>query len=235
MHRPMYPRLFAIAGPLTDSIFPLPAGDATLGREPSNALTVVDPSISQKHFLLRQEDGRFHLLDLESGHATRVNGKSVKEQWLHHGDEIAAGDSVFVFLLEEEADEADDESEQDTPPPARVEFEEGHPFAETMQFHPRKEVDGLPPDWLLSELPETSDVARNLNVLLKISRVVHAVKDLGELQGQLLSLIFEVVPAGRGAILLTDGASRNSVHYTHARGVRGSRRWSASAAPSPAR
>ena len=207
----MHPRLFAIAGPLTDSTFPLPAGDATLGREPSNALAVVDPSISQKHFRLRQEDGRFHLLDLESGHATRVNGKSVKEQWLHHGDEIAAGDSVFVFLLE---DEADDEPEPETAPPARVEFEEGHPFAETMQFHPRKEVDGLAPDWLLSELPETSDVARNLNVLLRISRVVHAVKDLEELQGQLLSLIFEVVPAGRGAILLTDGGEQefSSLH-----------------------
>src|ERR1700683_930448 len=210
----MHPRLFAIAGPLIDSIFPLPAGDATLGREPSSALAVVHPSISQKHFRLRQEDGRFHLLDLQSGHATRVNGKSVKEQWLHHGDEIAAGDSVFVFLLEEEADEADDEPEQETPPPARVEFEEGHPFAETMQFRPSKEVDGQPSDWLLSELPETSDVARNLNVLLRISRVVHAVKDLEELQGQLLSLIFEVVPAGRGAILLTDGGEQefSSLH-----------------------
>ena len=39
MHRPMYPRLFAITGPLTDSIFPLPGGDAILGREPSNALS----------------------------------------------------------------------------------------------------------------------------------------------------------------------------------------------------
>src|SRR5271163_138545 len=121
----MHPRLFAIAGPLTDSIFPLPAGDATLGREPSNALAVVDPSISQKHFRLRQEDGRFHLLNLESSHATLVNGKSVKEQCLHHGDEIAAGDSVFVFLLDDESD--DRESEEETSPSARVEFEEGHP------------------------------------------------------------------------------------------------------------
>src|SRR6202021_4309365 len=100
------------------------------------------------------------------------------------------------------------ETEQEAAPPAPVEFEEGQPLAETMQFHPRKEVDGLPPDWLLSELPETSDVARNLNVLLKISRVVHAVKNLEALQGQLLSLIFEAVPAGRGAILLTDGGEQ---------------------------
>jgi Nif-specific regulatory protein len=33
---------------------------------------------------------------------------------------------------------------------------------------------------------------------------VHAIRDLDELQGQLLDLSFEVVPAGRGAILLAD-------------------------------
>jgi Nif-specific regulatory protein len=33
---------------------------------------------------------------------------------------------------------------------------------------------------------------------------VHAIRDLDDLQGQLLDLIFEVVPAGRGAILLAD-------------------------------
>jgi transcriptional regulator with GAF, ATPase, and Fis domain len=37
--------------------------------------------------------------------------------------------------------------------------------------------------------------------------VVHAIRDLEELQAQLLDLIFEVVPAGRGAILLGDGAN----------------------------
>ena len=62
----------------------------------------------------------------------------------------------------------------------------------------------LQPDRLLRELPATSHVARNLNALLKISRIVHAIRDLDDLQGQLLDLIFEVVPAGRGAILLAD-------------------------------
>jgi Nif-specific regulatory protein len=41
-----------------------------------------------------------------------------------------------------------------------------------------------------------------LNVLLKISRVVHSIRDLDELQSQILSLIFDAVPAERGAILL---------------------------------
>jgi Nif-specific regulatory protein len=85
-----------------------------------------------------------------------------------------------------------------------VEFDDGQPMAETRLIHPKEAV-YLQPDRLLKELPATSQVGRNLNALLKISRVVHAIRDLEELQAQLLDLIFEVVPAGRGAILLSEG------------------------------
>jgi transcriptional regulator with GAF, ATPase, and Fis domain len=193
------PRLLVIAGPSKDSTIPLPDGEATLGRDPTNALAVADASVSRKHCLLRQEeDGRFQIKDLDSRNGTLVNGLAVKEQWLRHGDEIATGDSVFLFLLEDE-DQA--------LPASRVEFDDSHPTAETKVIHP-KEVMYLQPDRLLRELPATSQVARNLNALLKISRVVHAIRGLEELQAQLLDLIFEVVPAGRGAILLAEGTGQ---------------------------
>jgi transcriptional regulator with GAF, ATPase, and Fis domain len=84
-----------------------------------------------------------------------------------------------------------------------VQFEESRPSAETTVIHPR-DVLYLQPEKLLRELPATSAVARNLNALLKISRVIHAIRDLNELQAQLLDLTFEVVPADRGAVLLSD-------------------------------
>jgi transcriptional regulator with GAF, ATPase, and Fis domain len=195
----LHPRLLAVAGPLKDSTIPLPDGDVTLGRDPVNGVSVVDPSVSRKHCLLRRgDDGRFQIKDLESRNGTVVNGQPVKEQWLRHGDEIAVGDSVFLFLLED--------TEHATPA-SRVEFDDGHPLAETRLIHPR-EVVYLQPDRLLRELPATSQIARNLSALLKISRVVHAIRDLEELQAQLLDLIFEVVPATRGAILLAVGAGQ---------------------------
>ncbi len=193
------PRLLATAGPLKDSTIPLPDGEVTLGREPSNAVPVIDPSVSRKHCLVRrEEDGRFQIRDLASRNGTLVNGSAVKEHWLHHGDEIAVGDSVFLFLLDD-----------DGAPPAggRVEFDDAQPPAETKVIHP-KEVLYLQPDRLLRELPASSPVARNLSALLKISRVVHAIRDLEELQAQLLDLIFEVVPAGRGAILLAEAGGQ---------------------------
>src|ERR1700736_7068405 len=177
----------------------MPEGEATLGRDPANAIAVADASVSRKHCLLRrQEDGRFQIKDLDSRNGTLVNGQAVKEHWLRHGDEIATGDSVFLFLVEEQ-DQA--------VPVSRVEFDECHSMAETKVIHPR-EVVYLQPERLARELPASSQVARNLGALLKISRVVHAIRDLEELQAQLLDLIFEVLPAGRGALLLAEGAGQ---------------------------
>src|SRR5208282_5497971 len=190
----MRPRLLALSGPLKDSMIPLSEGEVTIGREAANGIAVVDPSVSRKHCLVSGRDGQFHVRDLDSRNGTLVNGAVVEEQSLQHGDEIATGDSSFLFLLE------DDEP---TPSESQVEFEDARATSETTIIHPR-DVVYLQPDRLLRELPATSRVARNLNALLKISRVVHAIRDLNDLQGQLLDLIFEIVPAGRGAILLAD-------------------------------
>jgi transcriptional regulator with GAF, ATPase, and Fis domain len=195
-------RLLVLAGPLKDATLPLPEGEATLGREPSNAIAIADPSVSRRHCLLRRENNRFSVQDLESRNGTLVNGVAVREHWLRHGDEISTGDSVFLFLVDDGA-----------LPSSRVEFDEGALTSETKTIIP-KEVVYLQPDRLLRELPATSQVARNLNLLLKISRVLHAIRDLEQLQGQLLELIFEAIPAGRGAILLADGPGQefNSFH-----------------------
>ena len=190
----MRPRLLVLSGPLKDSTVPLAEGEIAIGREASSGISVSDPSVSRKHFLIRVQDGQVLVRDLDSRNGTLVNGSPVEEQWLQHGDTISAGDSSFLLLLEED----------DLPEPAgQVEFDDSRVTAETTIIHP-KDVVYLQPEKLLRELPPTSNIARNLNALLKISSIIHAIRDLEELQAQLLDLIFEVVPAGRGAILLTD-------------------------------
>jgi transcriptional regulator with GAF, ATPase, and Fis domain len=188
------PRLLVLSGPLKDSTIPLSEGEVTIGREASNGIAITDPSVSRKHCLLSGQEGSFRVRDLDSRNGTLVNGIGIEEKSLQHGDEIAAGDSSFLFLLEDESL---------APAASRVEFDESQFTAETTILHPR-DVVYLQPDRLLRELPESSRVTRNLNALLKISRILHAIRDLNELQGQLLDLIFEIVPAGRGAILLAD-------------------------------
>jgi hypothetical protein len=45
-------------------------------------------------------------------------------------------------------------------------------------------------------------MARDLEALLRISNVIHSIRDLALLQRELLRLIFEVIPADHGAIVL---------------------------------
>jgi transcriptional regulator with GAF, ATPase, and Fis domain len=185
------PRLLVIAGPLKDSTFALPSGEIHIGRDPSNLLSISDPSLSRRHCALSRDGDGYKIRDLDSRNGTSVNGVAVKEARLRHGDQISVGDSIFLLLLQEDAEEST---------AGRVEYEDSLTQA-TAQFRPQ-DVLYLQPDRILKELPASSRVARNLNALLKISRVVHSIRDLDELQGQILDLIFDVVPAERGAILL---------------------------------
>src|SRR5579883_1642614 len=191
------PRLIAISGPLRESVFALPASELSVGRDASNGLPIGDPSVSRRHCLIYRENGGFKVRDLDSRNGTLVNGEVVADRWLHHLDEITIGDSVFRFLIDEE---------DKTSGTSAVEFEDAQNTHATAEIRPQ-DVLYLQPERILSELPATSRLARNLNALLQISRVVHSIRDLDELQNQVLDLIFKVVPAERGAILLdgTDG------------------------------
>jgi transcriptional regulator with GAF, ATPase, and Fis domain len=198
------PRLVAVSGPLKDSVFDLPNTELTLGRDPANGLPISDPSVSRRHCVINRQDDRFQVRDLDSRNGTQVNGESVKERWLTHGDQLMVGDSVFLFITEEDSKKSD-----------KVEFEDSQLTHATAQIRPQ-DVLYLQPDRILSELPTTSRLARNLNALLKISRAVHSIPDLDKLQDSILSLIFEVAPAERGAILL-DGATPGSFSSVYAR------------------
>ena len=194
----MNPRLVVIAGPLRDSTFALPNGEIYVGRDPSNVLAISDPSLSRRHCAITRDNDGYNIRDLDSRNGTSVNGMAVKEVRLRHGDQISVGDSIFVLLLRDDAEES---------PAGRIEYEDSLTQA-TAQFRPQ-DVLYLQPDRILKELPANSRLARNLNALLNISRAVHSIRDLDELQGQILNLIFDVVPAERGAILLDGKGDEN--------------------------
>jgi len=185
------PRLLAIAGPSKDLTFALPGGEIHIGRDPSNLLSISDPSLSRRHCALSRDSDGYKIRDLDSRNGTSVNGVAVKEARLRHGDQISVGDSIFLLLLHEDAEEST---------AGGIEYEDSLTQA-TAQLRPQ-DVLYLQPDRILKQLPANSRVARDLNALLKISRVVHSIHDLDELQGQILDLIFDVVPAEHGAILL---------------------------------
>src|SRR3979411_2429270 len=98
----MNPRILGIAGPFKDAVFPLRDKDASIGRESSNDLCITDAALSRRHCLLVPKNEQFIIRDLGSRNGTRVNGVPVDEQFLSHGDQIAIGSSLLVFLLRED-------------------------------------------------------------------------------------------------------------------------------------
>ncbi|HTF43729.1 MAG TPA: FHA domain-containing protein, partial [Terriglobales bacterium] len=102
----MNPRIQVIAGPLKDSVLVLSETDLSIGRDPSNLLSITDLSLSRRHCMLARTENGFKISDLDSRNGTFVNGIAVKERALLHGDQISIGDSVFVFWLKDDGDES---------------------------------------------------------------------------------------------------------------------------------
>ena len=97
----MIPQLVAIDGPLKGATYAISTGHFSIGRKSDNTLSQADLSISRHHCTIEFAVDRFRITDHDSQNGTFVNGIPIKERTLFHGDQIAVGISVFVFLLEE--------------------------------------------------------------------------------------------------------------------------------------
>ena len=190
----MVPRLIALSGPARGTSLALTEGEeVTIGREQSNRLCISDASLSRRHCLITNHAGQIEIRDLHSSNGTFVNGVPVQNQVLNHGDRIAIGDSVLLLLLHEG---------ETALPAATVELNNGRVVARSTIQLRSSEALYLHPEKVHGMLPPTARVVRNLNSLLKISTVINSTRSIDALQQQLLEMIFEVVPAERGAILL---------------------------------
>jgi len=193
----MLTTLLAISGPHRRAVFTL-ADACTIGRGSENTIRIEDSSVSLSHCAVAEEDGGLTLRDLDSESGTFVNGIPMKRRVLQAGDEIAVGSSVFVVQAE--------------PAPQKVsagvvQTREGEAIhAIVVELQP-EELRNLAPE-TLAALPEPARMARNLSVLLQISRAIGLLRDEESLPWQLLGLIFDVIPAERGAILVLDEDSQ---------------------------
>src|SRR5260370_1596757 len=59
----------------------------------------------------------------------------------------------------------------------------------------------------LAALPQSERRSRNLSALLRISTAIGSIRDVESLQWALLGMIFDVIPAERGAVILVKDCS----------------------------
>ncbi len=183
----MNPRLTAIAGRLKGSVFSIEDLPVVIGRETAATLCIGDASVSRRHSQIEKELDQFVILDLDSLNGTFINDVPVKRRMLQHGDRVRIGDSQFLFLLH------DGEVSSGS---SRIQFDDGKIVSgSTLQV---RFNDAL---YLM---------ARDLSALMKVSTTINAIRGVEELQKTLLELLFEVVPAERGAILLTGEPGEDS-------------------------
>ena len=187
----MPPRLAAISGKLKGAVFAVDEEPLVIGRETAAHLCIADASVSRRHSKIEKQDDGFVITDLESLNGTFVNDVPVRTRLLEHGDRVRIGDSQFLFLTQEgeslskSSDIRMDEAQVVSGSTVQIRFDHAIYL-----------------------------MGRELSALMKVSTAINSIRGLDDLLEGLLKLLFEVVPAQRGAILLTnEGAFETNLMF----------------------
>ena len=184
-------RLEAVSGPLKGKVFSLGEEEFSIGRDPSNQISLLDSLVSRRHCVIRKEDGQFRLVDLDSRNSTFVSGVPIRDRVLLQGDQIRIGNSVLLFQIPGGESSTDASLQLDATPA---------PGAATVILRKEDALYLQPPR--PEGLPTTPRTVRDLNVLLDFSRTLNSVRGLAAVQEKALEAVLAAVPADQAAILL---------------------------------
>jgi Nif-specific regulatory protein len=194
------PKLVVIAGPARGAVYVLAESDVSIGRSSGNDIAIADLSLSRRHSTVQYTNGSYTVRDLESNNGTFVNNVSVRECALSHGDRIAIGDSVLVFLTSE-GDEGRTVAESDVSSGQTIHLSRSESFYQ----HPERFAQSCEPH---------ARVVRDLRLLLQAGNLIATARSVEALARQLLELVVQTIPADSGAILfIEEGAGEISTFY----------------------
>jgi len=175
-------RLIVLTGPLKSTERPLPEGGLVIGRDLSSDLCIKDKALSRHQCRVTFEGGAYVVEDMGSRNGTTVNDRPVRRHALEDGDRIQIGGSLLLFVegaWPRQTEAWLDDETRITKTSAHVSLE-GAIYA----------------------------LARDLGVLLKIGAELNAIHSPVVLYQKLLESVFALMPADRGAILLTVRGSK---------------------------
>jgi Nif-specific regulatory protein len=180
----MKPRLLTISGTKAGTVQPLSESVLSIGRDDTNQICLIDPTVSRRHCTVQKSGTQYELLDLDSHNGTFVNGIPIHRKLLEHGDSIHIGQLELLYL----------EREGDPTTSSRLNDPSSSISPHTIRVAPIHSALGV----------EVGRMARDLAALFRISNVINSIRDPILFQQELLRLIFEVVPAEDGAVVLMD-------------------------------
>jgi adenylate cyclase len=208
-------------------VFLLRKSKITIGRIDGNDVVLPDPRISRHHAEIEKSDRGFIIKDLGSHNQVRVNGQKITSVLLKEQDEIRIGPAKLVFLTAEPDDssrgqdaviEKDEDLGQWNLQTIQIRAEDCSRLGlESVIISPRPRPSPLekssaveqitvaerPPE-LVSSLERTNKM---LFVLYEISRQLTAIPDHNELFRKVMDLVFKVIDADYGFLILVDPES----------------------------
>lgn len=165
-----------------------------IGRMPDNDIVLNDVLISRKHCELRRDGKCWKIVDLQSLNGVYVNNLRVGDTVLASGDLILVGNFQIVF---EETVQSRPIAEQN--------------FSDEL-IKPVKELgDELGLDAKFDDKNEQLQrdrESRYFYILYQISRALNAANNLNEILDLSLELIFQIINAERGVIMLLDAKDK---------------------------
>ncbi len=209
----------------TTTEHPLTGDTLSIGRSKDNDIVVADNTASRNHAVIRTSAEGHMIEDLESFNGTKVNGKPVRSCRLRNQDEIRLGETKLIFsgdhsrsrlhtdsvILAPEGDrEIEDQKVVDSSPqasyvasenllvtPAPQKLSSGH-------FSARSSA-GSGSGYSAVDISSLERTNKVLFVLYEISRQLNYIQDFDELLKKIMDLIFMVVDADYGFLILTEG------------------------------
>ena len=195
-------QLYVLQGPDKGKNLQIAEGYGLIGRD-SPTIALTDTSVSRRHAEIYQDkldQDRWLVKDLNSVNGTYLNGVKIDQPAdVRVGDQIRCGSSVFVFgSSTESAFRAE---------PHKVQLEAGEQTIDSsiMEAMPGKSD-------LAHTAPASADQAANdLRIMYQLVSAISSIFDLDQLLEKAMDLIFEVISAERGFILLLDEDGSNLV------------------------
>jgi adenylate cyclase len=195
----------------------------TIGRSNDNSLALFDKSVSRHHAEIKKTKEGYRLTDLGSYNGTKVNGKLTQSVLLKDNDKIKIGLTSLTFFVEKK-DAVPKESTLVLT--TDKEYENEHKevlksFSQSSAIDlkellvppgamktPKEAAVSAPPEETQIELERTNKV---LFVLYEISRQLNTIHDFKELLKKIMDLIFMVINADYGFLVLTGDKKENQL------------------------
>jgi len=173
--------------------------EISIGRDEANDLVLADDhEVSRRHTVVKRRGGLMLVSDLGSSNGTFLNRVRIQEAVLRDGDELRLGGTTLKFVSDQHEQAAESVATllgtagSDSAIQTRTVLDATISTAQSQLAAP-EQTD--------SEL--RSALARERTVS-RVNDALGTLTDLHELFGRMLDLIFDVVPAGRGLVLLRD-------------------------------